>query len=517
MEFNFILWIFAALPIIILLLLMSYINIKSVYAALISLIITALIANLVYQLSFWHMRIIFNKGAALSLYVVIIIVGAVILYSLVDISGGFNLLESFMKSFEGNRSLQFIGLSWAFTGFIQGITGFGFPVAIAGGLLIGMGYKPLISIIAALVGHSWAVSFGSMGSAFYALQLVTGLDVIRLGVVLAIYFYIPILISGLSVAHIYGGFKEVKKNFKYIFPMSIFMSSGQLIAAAGDFAHIGALLGGTLGSIYFIFIIIKNSNLSVINILKFKKDGISVIAALFPYITLIIAVFLFQLPFVDNILPDLEIAFSFPEFTTGLGYYVEAEESFSSIEIFGHPGFFLAVSSLLGGVFYYKKNLLSINNIKLVLQQSYIKSKSSIIAIFLLLIMAMILNNSGMVFNFAQGIAKVGRIIFPIISPMIGILGAFLTSSNTSSNVLFGAFQINTAELLGFSPEIIASTQSIGGSLGSAIAPAKILLGTSIVGLHGKEGEIMRRCFIYTLINGILLGIISFMSMVLIK
>ncbi|MFW6016491.1 MAG: L-lactate permease [bacterium] len=515
MEFSLTLWLFAALPIFVLLLLMANNNIKSVNAVLISLIITVLSSNLIYQLNFRQMWIAFNKGAALSFYVILIIIGAVILYSLVDISGGFILIESFMKSFGGNKALQFIGLSWAFTGFIQGVTGFGFPVAIAGGLLIGIGYKPLISIIAALVGHSWAVSFGSMGSAFFALQLVTGLDVIRLGVTLAIFFYVPILISGLSVAHIYGGFKEVKRNLKYIFPMSILMWTGQLIAAAGNFAHVGALLGGTLGSIYLIIILIKQSDLSFINILNFRRENISIITALFPYIVLISIVFLFQFPFINNLLPDLRITFSFPGFTTGLGYYVEAEESFSSIEIFGHPGFFLVISSLLGGFFYYKRKLLSFSRIKLIFQQSYKKSKSSIITISLLMVMALILNNSGMIFNFAQGIAKVGRIIFPIISPIIGILGAFLTSSNTSSNVLFGAFQINIAELLGFSPEIIASTQSIGGSLGSAIAPAKILLGTSVVGLNGREGEIMRRCFIYTLINGLLIGVVSFISMIL--
>ena len=125
--------------------------------------------------------------------------------------------------------------------------------------------------------------------------------------------------------------------------------------------------------------------------------------------------------------------------------------------------------------------------------------------------MALIMNDSGMIYNFAQGVSKISGAFFPIISPLIGILGAFLTGSNTSSNVLFGAFQMNTANLLGFSPEVIASTQSIGGSLGSAIAPAKILLGTSVVGIVGKEGEIIKRCLKYTLISGTLVGLTAFL------
>lgn len=515
MEFSLALWLIAALPIVALLFLMSYINMKSRNAALISLSLSILFATLVYQLNFNQLLIASGKGAALSLYVILIIVGAVILYNIVDISGGFEAIKHFIQSLGGNRALQFIGLSWAFAGFIQGVTGFGVPVAIVGALLIGIGYKPLPSIMALMVGHSWAVSFGSMGSSFFALQLVTGLEAVKLGMTLAIFFYIPILVTGLSVAHIYGGFKEVKRNFKYIFPMSIIMWAGQFIAAAGDFAHIGALLGGTLGSIYFMAILIKRSDLSIKDILGYENGGMNIKTALFPYIVLIGSVLLFQIPFINNSLPDINLTFSFPGFTTGLGYLVEAEESFSPIALFGHPIFFLIISSLSGGLLYYIKGHLSFAGIKKIFKRSYDKASSSATTVFLLMVMALILNNSGMIFNFAQGMAQVGRLMFPIVSPLIGVLGAFLTGSNTSSNVLFGAFQINTAELLDFSPEIIASTQSIGGSIGSAIAPAKILLGTSVVGITGKEGDIIKRCITYTLISGVLVGVAALIAMTL--
>jgi len=108
--------------------------------------------------------------------------------------------------------------------------------------------------------------------------------------------------------------------------------------------------------------------------------------------------------------------------------------------------------------------------------------------------------------------ARVSGNVFPLFSPLIGILGAFLTGSNTSSNVLFGAFQVNTANLINFSPDIIASTQSIGGSLGSAIAPAKILLGTSVVGITGKEGEIIKSCIKYTIFNALLVGLVALLA-----
>ncbi|MGM0602160.1 MAG: L-lactate permease [Bacillota bacterium] len=506
MEFNFFMWLIAALPIIVLLFLMSYVKLNSRKSALISLILTVIFSVFIFKLSFSQLLIAAGKGTSLSLYVILIIVGAVFLFNIVDISGGFETIKKFMESLGGNRSLQFLGLSWAFSGFIQGVTGFGVPIAIVGALLIGVGFNPLTAITAVLVGHSWAISFGSMGSSFFALQLVTGLEAVKLGVILASFFFIPVFTTGLAVAHIYGGIKEVKKNFKYILPMSLLMSSAQLGAAAGDFAHVGSLMAGLVGSTYFLFILFKNSEMSFEDFTSFKDGGMSLTTALFPYSVLIGSVLIFQLPFIKNILPDISFAFSFPAFTTGLGYEVAEEINYSGIHLFSHPIFFLLLASISGGLMYASKNQFKKEYVSTVFSRSFQKARSSVLTVFLLMVLALVMNDSGMIFTFARGMAKVSGAAFPVFSPLIGILGAFLTGSNTSSNVLFGAFQINTANLLGFSPNIIASTQSVGGSLGSAIAPAKILLGTSVVGIHGKEGEIIKRCLGYTLISGTIVG-----------
>lgn len=106
--------------------------------------------------------------------------------------------------------------------------------------------------------------------------------------------------------------------------------------------------------------------------------------------------------------------------------------------------------------------------------------------------------------------ANISGKFFPVMSPLIGIFGAFLTGSNTSSNVLFGAFQTGVANELGMSSYLIASAQSVGGSLGSAIAPAKILMGISVVKMDSGEDIILKKCLVYTLISGFLVGIVSF-------
>jgi lactate permease len=108
------------------------------------------------------------------------------------------------------------------------------------------------------------------------------------------------------------------------------------------------------------------------------------------------------------------------------------------------------------------------------------------------------MQHAGMTDTLARGLAEsVGR-AFPAVAPWIGALGAFMTGSNTNSNVVFAALQMRTAELLGFSVAIILGAQTAGGALGSVIAPTKVVVGASTAGMAGKEGEVMRKMIAYT-------------------
>lgn len=110
--------------------------------------------------------------------------------------------------------------------------------------------------------------------------------------------------------------------------------------------------------------------------------------------------------------------------------------------------------------------------------------------------------HSGMTYLLAEGLSvSFSRKIYPAIAPFIGALGAFITGSNTNSNVLFAVLQKNAAELLNLSVPLILAAQTAGGSLGSVLAPAKVIVGASTVGLAGKEGEVMRKLLGYGLIT----------------
>ena len=124
--------------------------------------------------------------------------------------------------------------------------------------------------------------------------------------------------------------------------------------------------------------------------------------------------------------------------------------------------------------------------------------------------MSVVMMDSGMINLLAQGTAMMAESIYPIVAPIIGILGTFMTGSNTSSNILFSAFQRDVAEILGITSLAITSLQTTGGALGKMMTPTTIALGTGVTNIVGREGEIMKKTMGYALMMALVVGIASY-------
>jgi lactate permease len=119
-----------------------------------------------------------------------------------------------------------------------------------------------------------------------------------------------------------------------------------------------------------------------------------------------------------------------------------------------------------------------------------------------------------MTYLLAKGISQILGKAYPIFASAVGTLGAFMTGSNTNSNVVFGMLQKQTAELAGLSVAVILGAQTTGGAIGSMLAPAKILVGCSTVGLSAKEGPVLGMTMKYGVI---ITGLIGLLALVIIS
>jgi glycolate permease/lactate permease len=134
-----------------------------------------------------------------------------------------------------------------------------------------------------------------------------------------------------------------------------------------------------------------------------------------------------------------------------------------------------------------------------------------VVTIAFILSIATVMNYSGMTSSMALALATTGG-LFPFFAAWLGMIGVFLTGSDTSSNTLFGPLQATTAKLSGFSPILMGATNSSAGVMGKMISPQNLSVGAAGVGAVGREGEILARVAIHSLILTTLMGLLAMLQ-----
>jgi lactate permease len=128
---------------------------------------------------------------------------------------------------------------------------------------------------------------------------------------------------------------------------------------------------------------------------------------------------------------------------------------------------------------------------------------------------AVAMDHAGMTYVLAAGLGAAAGPLYPLVAPFIGLLGAFMTGSNTNSNVVFAPLQQQAAQLLGISAVIILGAQTTGGALGSMLAPAKLIVGCSTAGLAGQEGQVLKKTLWPGLVIAGVVGLVAWVAITL--
>ncbi len=498
------------LPILTLIVTLTVLKWKAKRAAVVSWALALVIAAGAYGLTATGFFVASGKGLALSLFVLLIIWPSVMLYHVVQDSGAMKTISRFLLWVTKDRILQCLLLSWCFAAFVQGISGFGMPVVIAAPLMVGMGFSPVAAATTTLVGHSWAVTYGSMASSYYTIQLVTSLPGPELSYWMGMMFLLPILICGFSVAHIDKGLDGLRRAVLPVLVIGLAMGLVMWGAAVFGFEQLASVLAGAVGCAAVAGFSRAAGQFGTVR--AESEEATAVMprgVALFPYGFLVVSILFFQIGPIKEALSGVKLAFDFPAVTTRLGYLVEAEEAYSAIQLFSHPFLFLLAAIAIGSLLFVRGGHCRSDVIGGAFRKTVKQSVNTTISITFMVMMALLMNDSGMTRILAVSAAEGAGSLYPFLAPFIGVLGSFMTGSNTNSNVLFGALQVQAAVSMGVSPLIMASAQSIGGSIGSAVAPAKAVLGATTVNLTGSEGEILQKTVAYCFLNVAVVGVLT--------
>jgi lactate permease len=442
------------------------------------------------------------KALFLSLDVLLIIWGAFLLYMVADEAGAIRTIGKSLPHLTADKGMQALVIGWVFASFLQGVGGFGVPVAVIAPILVGLGFTPLTAVIIPSIGHGWGVTFGSLGSSFQALLSATSLPASVLSPYSALFLSLAGLMTGLMVAHAASGWEAVRRLVIPVLLLGIAMGLVHFFVAVAGFWNLATFIAAVVGLLLCFPLARRYRPKQSTNPSVHENDPLdprALILSLSGYAILVIIIMAVQfIAPLKEFLGQVYFRVAFPEMVTELRFVTPTGSR--SLHIFNHTGTQLFYASLLSYFVYrmagfYHKPKAAVR----ILSGTIRKVMSSSVSIASMVSMAVIMENSGMTNTLAQGLASSMGQLFPLVAPWIGALGAFMTGSNTNSNVVFAALQLRTASLLGYLPALILAGQTAGASLASVIAPTKVVVGASTAGMAGKEGEVMRKLLVYTL------------------
>ncbi|HWR45673.1 L-lactate permease [Sporomusa sp.] len=525
MSINLLQWLAALVPILVLLVLLLRCKWGGDEAASAGLLFSILIAYQVFGGGVDMIALAVAKGMWYSLSIILVVFPALIIYEVSRESGAFAVIRAGMQHFTPDKVLQVLAVGWIFVGFLQGITGFGVPVVVGAPLLISMGVKPLTAVLITMLGQVWGNTFGTLGIAWDG--LVSQVDVsdpltfnrtilwstVMLGIVN--------LIAGLLIACLAGGYKGMKRNAVTVILLGLLQGVGQMgLALLNPMLCNFVVVSLSLGLIFFIGKLDYYRQPAELHDPAEEKpdesavgNKMSIQQAFIPYLFLIVlAVTVLLNDSVKSYLGQWKLALAFAGKTTLLGFATHSYPAYAPIAPLIHSGAFLLLAAIIGYVCYERWGYIQSGGIQRIMKNSLNKTIPSAIAVIGLIAMSKVMDETGQTTVLAQGVAAVTGGIYPVLSPFIGLLGTFMTSSNLSSNILFGSFQQKVALMLQIDKAPLLAAQTVGGAIGSIIAPSKVLLGTTAAGILGREGEVISKFLVGAMLLCAVFGIVIFAS-----
>jgi lactate permease len=497
--------------------------------------LAGLIVGLAIAIGVWGMPAglaLNSVGAGMTLAllpVMWIVVNALLLYNIAVKTGRFDQFRQWMLDhLPDDRRLVLLVVAFSFGCLLEGISGFGTPVAITSALLIGLGFPALEALTFTLIFNTAPVAFGALGVPITVLGAVTSLHAPTLAAMVGrqlpfFAFLLPFYVVG-----IYGGFRSIGK----VFP-ALFVSGGSFaIAQFVTSNFLGYQLTDVLSSMTSLIVTVaflkvwkpepdpqfsmasygnRGNNGSPGNpgssasLNRNHGAGRVGYGGWLPWIIVsVIVIFWVH----ANVAAIGDVKVPWPGLHNAV-YMTLYHKSYAAVWDFQPLGTGTAI--LLAAIVTAIWTRLSIGDFFQCVAGTWRQTRIAIATVMMIVGLAYLLNYSGMSYTLGMGVASTGA-LFPLVSATLGWVAVFLSGSDTSGNALFGNLQVVAARQLGLDPVLMAATNSSGGVMGKMISPQNIATGVSTTDLKGQEGVVFARTFWHSIFLTLVLGVLVFLQ-----
>ncbi|MDT3396703.1 L-lactate permease [Streptomyces sp. B1866] len=461
------------------------VRLKLAYATWAAVVPAAAVAAGPYHLSAKGLGVALGKGLWTGCWVLAIIVPALLLYGLCERAGAVDALGEELSRLAPDQGLRLVLLGVAFPIALQGVAGFGIPIALAAPLLVRGGMDPVAAVAAISIGYNWGVAFGSLGSPYFVLLATSGLPhahatelAVRTAVVLGANCLCATL---LVLRHVPRAQRRATAG------LMVAVAAVMTAVSVGCAAVQPALSSFAAGL----------SGMAVCAALAWRRGGRAdpgrTLRAALPYATLGALIVVASLPWVHRLGEAVSVGPSFPATTAGFHHLNAAVSEYTPLVLVRHPLTFLALAVAVAGAYYWRTGALDGKAARLALRTTGRRALPSVLSVPGLTVLAALMVESGMVSALAESLAGLLDGAYLPLVPLVAAAGTLIIGNNTAANALFGPFQAAAAGHLGVRETVLLAGQGAGATIGNTLAPVNLLVGLSAIGKQGEESRLIRR------------------------
>ena len=528
----------AAVPVVVLLVSIAFFRMRIHFAALLGLAVALTIALWVYRMPAATAGATTLYGAAFGLFPIgWIILNIIFLYQLTVRRGLFSALRDSLARIAPDPRVQVILIAFSFGAFIEGMAGFGAPVAITGAILIQLGFKPLHAAGLALIANTAPVAFGSLGIPITTLEQVTGLDARLISAMVGRQLPFFSLLIPFWVVTAFSGWRGMRGVWPAALTAGVSFAVPQFLVSNFHGPWLVDMISGAC-SIGATVILLRywqpktpwKLDPPAADTVAVTGSGISpppsalrpteaaapqttrqIVQAWMPWAILTVCILCWGLPQTKVALDRLGAPrLAMPQ----LHHVVQRmppvappgarpETAIFTLNVFSATGTGILFAALVAGfaMGFSPREMLRVYG------QTLWRVRYSLFTIAGMLALGNVTKYSGTDATLGLALAKTG-VLYPFCGTLLGWLGVALTGSDTSSNVLFGSLQKITAQQTGVSAVLMGAANSSGGVMGKMIDAQSIVVASTATNSYGHEGSILRYVFFHSLALAALMGLL---------
>ena len=516
----------AAVPVVVMLVALGFLHIKAHIAAGLGLIAAVAVAVLAYGMpADLAGRAAMYGGFTGLLPIGWIVLNIIFLQQLAESNGSFQILQDSLSGITEDRRLQLLLIAFCFGAFFEGAAGFGTPVAVTAGILIGLGFSPLAASGLSLIANTAPVAFGALGTPVITLAKVHGYDLMEVTAMIGRQLPFFSLLVPFWLIWAFAGRKAMWDIWPAILVTGLSFAIPQYLVSnfiGPELVDIIAAIVSMVCLIAFLRVwqpktiwtspTMRGKDISAAEAkpprAPVRHSRADLVRAWTPWAILTVAVFIWGLPPVKDFFNGI-FAPKFP--IDGLHNLIQKvppvvptphfESAVYTLNLLSATGTGILLAAVLGA-------LVMGYRLAAIVQcfgRTLWLVRYSLLTIVLMLGLGTLTRFSGTDTTLGLAFAGTG-VFYPFFGTLMGWIGVAMTGSDTASNVLFGGMQKVAAEQLGLSPNLMGAANSSGGVMGKMIDAQSIVVASTATRWFNHEGDILRFVFFHSVALACLVG-----------